>query len=315
VNEFWTVLNAVLPVFSIAALGALMRKFNWLTEEADQSLLRVTVNLLLPCLILDSTLGNRALDGPSNLILAPCVGMLTVVTGMGIAWACRYLAGVHATAEQRTFALSVGMYNYGYVPLPLAWMLFGQNTVGVLCVHNVGVETVLWTVGLILLTGASPGKEWHRIFNAPFIAILVGLGLNACDAYAYIPAFVLTITKMLGQCAIPVAIIVIGATIADFIHEFHSRAGWRVMSLACLLRLAVLPLFFLLLAKYLPCSRELKQVIVIEAAMPAAVFPIIIAKHYGGDTPTALRVVLSTSAVSLVTTPLWIQFGAHWVGL
>jgi predicted Na+-dependent transporter len=47
----------------------------------------------------------------------------------------------------------------------------------------------------------------------------------------------------------------------------------------------------------------------------AAVFPIVIAKHYGGDTATALRVVISTSVVGLITIPLWIRFGMNWVGL
>ena len=46
-------------------------------------------------------------------------------------------------------------------------------------------------------------------------------------------------------------------------------------------------LLFLVLARYLPCPVELKRVILLQAAMPAAVFPIVIGKVYGGDTATA----------------------------
>ena len=77
--------------------------------------------------------------------------------------------------------------------------------------------------------------------------------------------------------------------------------------------MGILPLGFLALARYLPLTAELKQVIVLQAAMPSAVFPIVMAKHYGGDSPTALRVVLGTSAVGLLTIPLWIQFGLECV--
>jgi len=49
--------------------------------------------------------------------------------------------------------------------------------------------------------------------------------------------------------------------------------------------------------------------------MPAAVFPIIMARHYQGDPATAMRVVIGTSVVGLVTIPLWIRFGMHLVGL
>jgi malate permease and related proteins len=56
-------------------------------------------------------------------------------------------------------------------------------------------------------------------------------------------------------------------------------------------------------------------VLVLEAAMASAVFPIAMAKHYGGDPATALRVVLSTSLVGFMTIPLWIRFGLSFVGL
>jgi hypothetical protein len=72
---------------------------------------------------------------------------------------------------------------------------------------------------------------------------------------------------------------------------------------------------FLLLARYLPCSVELKRVILLQAAMPAAVFPIIMARHYGGDPITALRVVVATSLGGLLTIPLWLRFGMHFAGL
>jgi len=54
-------------------------------------------------------------------------------------------------------------------------------------------------------------------------------------------------------------------------------------------------------------------VLVVEAAMPAAVFPIIIARHYGGQPLTAVQVVLWTTAVGLLTCPLWIRAGLAWV--
>ena len=43
-----TILNAVVPVCGVMGLGVFIRKLNWLTEEADNSLMRVCVNVLLP---------------------------------------------------------------------------------------------------------------------------------------------------------------------------------------------------------------------------------------------------------------------------
>jgi predicted permease len=111
------------------------------------------------------------------------------------------------------------------------------------------------------------------------------------------------------------ALILIGAIVADHLHEFHSASGWRVIGSAALLRVGLLPILFLLVAKFLPASLELKRVIVLEAAMPAAVFPIVMARHYAGDPATAMRVVIGTTVVGLVTIPLWIRLGMQWLGL
>jgi len=314
-NEFHAVLSAVLPVFGIVAVGLLMRRLNWLTEEADQSLLRVNINLLLPCLILDAAIGNPALSELRNLALAPLVGFGTITLGMFLALAAKRLHGLTKPCEQRTFAFSVGLYNYGYVPIPLAVLLFDKPTTGVLFVHNVGAEASLWTLGVMLLTGQRPGRNWRNILNAPLVAIVLAVALNALGWEKYIPPVVHTGVHWLGECAIPMALVLIGAVVADHLHEFHSASGWRVIGTATLLRLGILPMLFLLLAKFLPASVELKRVIVLQAAMPAAILPIILTRHYQGDPPTALRVVIGTSAVGLVTIPLWIRFGMHFVGL
>lgn len=314
-NEFQTVLGAVVPIFGIAGVGLLIRKLNWLTEEADKSLLRVNINLLLPCLILDAALGNPALSHIGNLLLAPVVGFCSVALGIALARLAAPLHGLREETSRRTFAVSVGIYNYGYVPLPLALLLFDKATAGVLFLLMVGVEAALWTLGVLTLTGAGADQSWRKVVNAPLIAIVLALVLNAIGLNAHVPGVVLTGIHWLGQCAVPMALILIGAIVADHLHEFHSASGWRVIGTAVLLRIGLLPVLFLLVAKYLPASVELKRVIVLEAAMPAAVFPIVMARHYQGDPATAMRVVIGTSVVGLLTIPLWIRFGMRFVGL
>lgn len=315
-NESLTVLNAVVPVFGIIGIGLLIRKLNWMTEEADQSLIRLNINLLFPCLVLDAALGNAALNRASNLLWAPLVGFFTVAAGMALAWSFQWLHGLRDPRSARTFAATVGLYNYSYIPLPLALLLFsGEETVGVLFIHNVGVEFAMWTLGVMLFSGRSVGRDWRKFLNAPLIAIVIALIANLLHVHQYSPKALLAGIHWLGQCAIPMALILIGAVVADHLKHFHSASGWRVIAAGVLLRQALLPLLFLLIARYLPVSTELKRVIVLEAAMPAAVFPIVMSRHYGGDPATALRVVIGTSVVGLITIPLWIRFGSAFVGL
>jgi malate permease and related proteins len=167
-SEFWTVLGAVVPVFLITGAGFILRRLNWLTAEADQSMLRLTINLLLPCLILDAALGNAALAQWRNLVLAPLVGAGTFAVGMLVCGRCAGLAGLKDDRARRTFALTAGLYNYAFVPIPLALLLFGQQTVGVLFVHNLGVEFALWTLGVTVIAGGRAHVGLKRIINAPW---------------------------------------------------------------------------------------------------------------------------------------------------
>ncbi|NDB77786.1 MAG: hypothetical protein EB141_19445 [Verrucomicrobia bacterium] len=177
-NELPVVLSAVLPVLLIAVAGVALRKLDWLTEEADHSLLRVTINLLVPAFIFDKVLGNPALHRTENLFLPPLVGFVTVALGIGASWLALRLAGLGRDATGRTFAFSSGLYNYGYVPLPLAISLFNRETVGVLIVHNLGTEIAFWLLGTIVFAHAANEPLWKKILSPPLIAIVATLTMS-----------------------------------------------------------------------------------------------------------------------------------------
>jgi predicted permease len=322
VNEFLTVLAAVLPVFGIMGIGWWLRVRHWLTADADQSLMRLVINLLIPCLIIQSVLGNPALRRPENLLLPPLIGFGMVALGIAVARAFARLAGLRTKPERRTFAFLTGLQNYAYLTIPLCVSLFDANTTGVLFVHNVGAEMALWTLGMAVLTGSSLASGWKNVLNAPLIALLVALALNFLGPFFtltpvanLVTKTVLTAVLWLGQSAIPLALLLIGAIVADQLEGAAGGQAVRVASVAVLVRLALMPVLFVLLAKFLPCSVEFKRVLLLQGAMPSAVLPIVLAKHCGGDSRTGLQVVLGTSLAGFITIPLWIHFGGHVIGL
>jgi predicted permease len=309
---------ALVPVFLMVIAGYAMRRAGWLTAEADASLLRVVVNLLYPCLILKTLLGNAAIAKPGNLLFGPAVGFGLVALGYGLCYLAAPLFGIRESAPRRTFAFTAGLQNYGYIALPVVQTLFkerpgqppDEGATAVLFVHNVGVEIALWTLGVMLLTRTSPRDGWRRIVSVPLVAIAFAIGLNFAGANDWLPGFAQSAITSLGAAAIPLGLILTGAVFADQMQEkmalpTRGAVGWG----ACVLRMAVLPALMLAAARWLPCPRELRQVVLVQAAMPSAVVPVILAKHYGGDASVALRIVLVTSLVGLLTIPLWLKLG------
>jgi len=320
------ILGATASVFAVIGAGGVARRIGLVSAEADRSLLKLGIDLLLPCLIFTVVAENPALEQPGNLLLSPVVGFGSLVLGLAVAMLVARLGGVvtglRDAAQRRTFALAVGTYNYGFLPLPLVRQLFDDETLGVLFVHNVGVGLALWTLGVALVSGSLDRRLWRQMVNPPSVAVVVAV---ACNLLGVTPRlhqsaeFLLTGIRWLGEAAVPILLLLVGATIAD---QLRSRASGgsradaaKVIAWSCLLRLGLLLMAFLAVAALVPASPELRRVIVVEAAMPSAVFPILLARHYGGHPGTALRVVLSTSILSLVTIPLWITVGIGLFGL
>jgi len=308
------ILTAIIPIFLVIGSGYMARKLGWLTEEADRSLMTLVVNLLYPALIFSYILGNQALRQPSNVFLPPLVGFTTVVAGFGICmWLARKLQ-IGDSRENRTFAFTTGLYNYGYFPIPIIALLFDRETTGVLLVHNVGVEMAMWALGVgFILSANDPKSIWRRVFSGPVIAILIAVPMNWMGLDARMPGSAMTFVNLLGQCAIPIGLILIGATFADLGRGAQIFRQMRIPGFACLMRLAIFPVIFLLAAWALPFSPELKKVMIVQAAMPCAVFPIVLARHFDGSPEIAIKVVLSTTIVSFLTIPLWVTVGLKLV--
>ena len=115
------------------------------------------------------------------------------------------------------------------------------ETVGVLVVHNLGVELVIWTMAIILLSGSMQGA-WRRLINGPSVAILLGLLLNLSGLHQQIPTFVADTLSRVGACAIPMGLILVGVTFAGVIEKGSLKLDLKVILGSLGLRFLLLPL-------------------------------------------------------------------------
>jgi predicted permease len=313
--SYWQLLALVVPVFALIGVGVVVRRVHWIEGEAETSLIRLAVNLCYPCLIFESVAGNAALRTPANLLLPPLVGFGVTWFGIRAGLLVAKLIGLHVGTGLRTFALAVGIANYGYLPLPIMEGIWGPESRGVLLVHNVGAEAAIWTVGLLVLSGESIRAGWRRLVSPIVITLVLAIACNLAGLTPHLPKVLTDTIHALGICGIPLGLIMTGVSLASFVDKPRELFDAKVIGGASVLRLGLLPIAVLLLAKYLPCSVELKRVIVVQAAMPTAMVPVIIARLYGGHPRTAVQIVLGTTALGLFTIPLWIRAGLAWVGV
>ena len=306
---------AVAPVMALIGLGLLLRRVNWISEAGEDTLLSLIVRVLTPCLIFESVVGRATVSGAGDVLLPPLAGFVLTSVSLAVAWYVARALGLTIGHGLRTFALAVGLTNYGYLPLPLMDALFGPDSRAFLFMHNAGVEAAIWTTGVLVVTGASPRAAWRKLLNAPLLALGVALVVKLSGWGVHIPAVAWTFLHALAVCAVPLGLLMTGATFAPHLNDPRQLVNPRVIVTAWLLRLAVLPWVFLLAARYAPLSVELKQVLVVQAAMPTAVISVIVARIYGGKPLIAVQIILGTTALAVFTIPAWIKFGLSFAGL
>lgn len=304
--------GAVAPTFVVIACGFALRRFRRLQPEADASLLTLAVNFLYPCLIADTVLNSAALRDMRTVATAPLIGFSLLLLCFALAALAAKMLRLKWPQPARTFAFSAAIPNWGYLPIPIVQQLFGTDATGILFVHNIGLELALWSAGIWLLSG---GSSWRRVLNVPFFAILGALVLNFAHGSAWLPRVALDSLHFLGLAAIPLSLLLTGAMLADSVVSLRDDRRAAVTLAGCLVRAALLPPLFLAAARWLPVTPDLKRVLAVQAAMPCAMVPILLTRYFKGDVGTAVQIVLASTALGLLTIPIWLRIGFAWLGL
>lgn len=313
--SYWDLLLLILPVFAIVAIGVVLRRVHWIEGVAEKSIIQLVINVCMPCLIFESVAGNEALRAGGNLVLPPLVGFCTSVITMALAYNFARAVGFAKGTGLRTFALAAGLANYGYLPIPIMTAMFGPESRAVLLVHNIGVEVAVWSVGILVLSGLPLKEGWRRLISPVVLTLFVAVAVNLAGWGSLQPRWLMDLIHSFAVCAIPLGLLVTGVNLAGHLGVARDLFAVRASLGSILLRFGLFPLLFLALARWLPFSIELKRVIVMQGAMPSAVFPIVMAQHYGGRPLTAVQVVLATTAAAILLTPVWLKIGLAWVGV
>jgi hypothetical protein len=322
-QDLWPIAVSVFSVFIVMAVGAICRRVGWLTQEADRTLANLTAKILLPSYFLHRILTSPEFDSPelqtaTALFSPPIYGFVTTTLGFAIAFAfARVLGpfiGLNSDGKQRAFAISAGICNYGYIPYPLAEKFYPDAVID-LILHNVGVDLALWSVGILILSGAAGGGWKRALISPPLIAVLFASMVRYFGLHDEVPEPMLAAVGKLGGSAIPMGLLLSGAIIVDFISDADWKGSSGIVLSAIGIRQVLLPAMILAAATILAPSTDIRQVLVLQAAMPSAIFPIVLVRLYDKDSETALRVVLATSLAGIVLIPVWLTLGKWWLGV
>ena len=307
-DDFFGIFIAILPPFVLLGIGAVARRLKWLRSEADASLSMVTIRILYPCFILHHILSSKITLDASTFGF-PALGFSSILIGFAIAWVISRIFGLEKH-EASTFRFCAGIFNYGFIAIPVAVALFDDEIVVYIILFNLGVEIAIWTIGIFVLTGEK--LNLRGFLNPPAITIVFALSFQQVIGSNILPVFIWEVIIALGNCSIPIGLILIGASFYELSGEFKFSRLFRVEVSSLLVRNVIFPMMAIicLYFQFLPTNMPwVQEILLIQSAMPAGIFAVVIVGNYGGDKLTALRTIPVTMIAGIVTLPFWVFLG------
>ncbi|MBN1218039.1 MAG: AEC family transporter [Anaerolineae bacterium] len=288
-------INIVAPVVVIAGLGALL---NRVKPVEPRAISRVAIYLTSPALAFYG-LANASITGTElgGLVL---FFFLTTATITLFAWGVSKLLKMDQLTRS-ALMLSMALINVGNYGIPLNEFAFGQLGMERALVISVLSAFTANTLGVFLASWgkASKSQSLINVFKVPLpYAVVLGALINL--GYLPAPQFVMRVTNLLGQAAVPVMLIMLGVQVSRVSFD----GQWGLMLGASLTRLMGGAVVGFLVAALLGLTGVTRQVAIVEAAMPTAVMASVLATEFDGDSKLVSSVVLLSTLLSLITLPI-----------
>ena len=192
--------------------------------------------------------------------------------------------------------------NSGFLGLPIVEEVFGGEGLMYASVFIVPMRIMMWTAGIACFTGESDKKAaFKKVIVHPCI-IAVYIGLFLLFSQWELPGVLDKTIRGAGGCTTTISMIIIGLILAEVdMRQLFNREVFETM----IVRLVVLPVFALIIAKLLGLSELLTGVAVVLTAMPAGSTSAMLAAKYNGDYKFASKCIVCTTIASLLTIPIW----------
>lgn len=287
----------LLPDFLLIACGFAICRWTPLGRNVWQSAELLVYYLLFPVLLFGSIVRNPL--NPASAASLAAAGLATVGIGVALAYALKAWPGVdarlHASGAQTAFRFN------SYVALALAERLGAAAGVAQMAVL-IAICVPLCNVAAVLPLARHGGHHFGReLLRNPLIVATVA-GLLANLAGLRFPAPVETTLQRIGQAALPLGLMAVGAGL----QLGELKAAPRLAAAFLTIRHALLPACALAIGLALSLSALQLTVLVTFAAMPTASSCYVLAVRMGGNGPFVAGLVTISTLIGMVGLPAWI---------
>lgn len=283
--------SVIAPVLICAVIGFIWRKQG---RAFDTALVTTLVtNIGTPCLTF-FTLVDTKIEIDAFLTM----GAATAVTMVAF-YAIYFVFLKVMKLSQKAFLSALAYGNVGNMGLPLCLLAFGENGLALAIAYFTVNVLCLFTIGVAVPAGATSVGALLRL---P-ILYAVGAALVFMFTGWAVPEWIYNTTRILSGLTVPLMLITLGVSLAGLGVKSVPRAV-----LLSVMRIGVGFLVGWATAEAFGFTGAERGVLIVQCAMPVAVFNFLFAERYGNQPEEVAGSVVISTVLSFATLPFLLAF-------
>lgn len=289
-------INIILPIFIQISLGYIVKK---ITNFNNKTLATIQFYIIIPALLFVS-MYNTKIDRTIAIKISLHSVIIFVVLYILGAVLCKLFKYNKATSS--SFTNSICLYNSGNFCLPLVQILYNNPIAVSVQIIIMTIQSIVTnTVGIYSISAGKKNVKQGilEVLKVPMIyCIIIALVLRGMEVKVAAP--VLNAINSLGSAMVPVALISLGAQLAETKYSFKMPKVY----FSNFVRLIISPILAYGLVLLLGLKGMAAEVAVISSAAPTAVNSVLLAIQYDSDPDFASQAVFFSTIISSVTVAL-----------
>lgn len=297
-----TILKQTIIMLILITVGIVCSKTKIISKESNKDLSKFVLQVVNPVMIFMSYQTDYKPELVKNLLLTFVLSLGAYAVTILLAYLLIPSKKGRETELERFSAI---YSNCGFMGIPLVNALFGMEGVFYLTAFITVFNLIVWTHGIILISGEKSMKNIVKVLYSPtIIAIVLGIitfFLQIC--LHEVPAKAL---EFISQLNTPMAMIVSGVTMAETnVLKLLKKGGVYYI---CFLRLLLLPAILAALLSPLGISEKVRLTVIVAASAPPAAMCTLQCIRYGRNSVYASEIFTAGTILSVLTLPLVVEF-------
>ncbi len=296
-----TILNQTIIMLILIAVGVLCAKLKIISSDTNRELSQFVLQVVNPVVIFMSYQKEYEARLVKNLLITFALSLLAFAVILVTAYIfVRKKDGRHTEVERFSAIYS----NCAFMGIPLMSALFGDEGVFYLTAFITVFNLVVWTHGVIIISGEKNMKEVVKVFYSPTMIAIV-LGILTFFLKIKLPAVPESALNFIKEINTPMAMIVSGVTIsATNVPKLLKNAR---LYFICLVKLIIIPAVLALVMSLFSVDEEVRMTVIVAAASPPAAMCTLFCIKYNKNSVYSSEIFTAGTILSVLTLPLVVK--------